>query len=366
MGRVGGIFIFVNSLSDLANPLKLLYTFTMTKKRIAINGFGRIGRLTARILLEKYPEVEIIAINDITSGENLAYLFEFDSTYRRFSKLVFVENGELRVEDQTIKIFAEMDPLKLPWGDLQIDVVLECTGHFLTRELANLHIQAGAKKVLLSAPAKSDDIPTVVFGANLDSENIEKYRGESIISNASCTTNCIAPVLKVLSDNFEIEKVFGLTNHAYTATQPLQDGPTKKDFRDGRAGAVNLIPSKTGAAKAIELVLPNLAGRVSLSSLRVPVQTGSMVYIVAQLKGDLHLSTPALNTLFETASKSNLDGVLEYSTSDLVSSDIIGNSHSIIFDSQLTEVMGNTVKLIAWYDNEYGYSSRFAQLTHLI
>jgi glyceraldehyde 3-phosphate dehydrogenase len=335
----------------------------MTTKRIAINGFGRIGRLTARIILEKYPDLEIVAINDITSVENLAYLLEFDSTYRRFSKSVTVENGNLKIEDKTIKVFSKMDPSKLPWNDLQIDIVLECTGHFLTRELADLHIQAGAKKVLLSAPAKSDDIPTLVFGANLDDENIRKYQGESIISNASCTTNCIAPVLKVLIDTFEIEKVFGLTNHAYTATQPLQDGPTKKDFRDGRAGAVNLIPSKTGAAKAVELVLPNLKGRVSLSSLRVPVQTGSMVYIVAELKGEIQLTAPALNNIFEKASQTTLQNILEYSTSDLVSSDIIGNSHSIIFDSQLTEVLGNTIKLICWYDNEYGYSSRFAELT---
>jgi glyceraldehyde 3-phosphate dehydrogenase len=338
----------------------------MTTKRIAINGFGRIGRLTARIILEKYPDLEIVAINDIASVENLAYLFEFDSTYRRFSKSVTVENGELKIEDKTIKVYAEMDPLKLPWKDLEIDIVLECTGHFLTRELADLHIKAGAKKVLLSAPAKSDDIPTLVFGANLDKENIEQYRDENILSNASCTTNCIAPVLKVLSDNFEIEKVFGLTNHAYTATQPLQDGPTKKDFRDGRAGAINLIPSKTGAAKAVEIVLPELKNRVSLSSLRVPVQTGSMVYIVTELKGELGLTAPTLNTLFEAASKSNLEGILEYSEADLVSSDIIGNSHSIIFDSQLTEVLGNTIKLICWYDNEYGYSSRFAQLANII
>jgi glyceraldehyde 3-phosphate dehydrogenase len=342
----------------------------MTKKRIAINGFGRIGRLTARIILEKYPEIEIVAINDITSVENLAYLFEFDSTYRRFSKSVSVENGGLKVENNIIKVFTEMDPLKLPWKELKIDIVLECTGHFLTRELANLHIQSGAKKVLLSAPAKSEDIPTVVFGANLDRENIEKYRGESIISNASCTTNCIAPVLNLLNTEFGVNRCIALTTHAYTATQPLQDGPTKKDFRDGRAGAVNLIPSKTGASKAVRLVVPDFDGELSISSLRVPIIVGSMVFMTCELKKPIatNFTMEQLNLLFWGADVAKYYGIIEYASADLVSSDIIGNTHSCIFDSQLTEVLNNgyTIKCILWYDNEYGYSSRFADLTNLI
>jgi glyceraldehyde 3-phosphate dehydrogenase len=336
------------------------------KKRIAINGFGRIGRLATRIILQKFPEMEVVAINDLTSVENLAYLFKHDSTYRTFEGKVETSKNQIIVDNKhKIKVFSEKDASNLPWKELNIDVVLECTGFYLTRELAQSHITAGAKKVILSAPAKSDDIKTVVFGANIRNDDFADYLEENILSNASCTTNCIAPVLNVLQEQFALHSIFGLTNHAYTATQPLQDGPTKKDFRDGRAGAVNLIPSKTGAAKAVELVLPDLAGKINLSSLRVPVQVGSMVYVVAQLEEGQTTSVEEVNFDFQTAADTYLKGILEYSESDLVSSDIVGNSHSIVFDSQLTEVLDNTVKLVIWYDNEWGYSNRLVELTRL-
>jgi glyceraldehyde 3-phosphate dehydrogenase len=334
----------------------------MTKKRIAINGFGRIGRLTTRILLEKYPEVEIVAINDLTNTQNLAYLFEFDSVFGRFGGKVECEESQIIINHNKIKVFAQTDPSELPWKELGIDIVLECTGHFLTRELAQKHLDSGAKRVILSAPAKSNEIPTVVFGANLNQTNVADYKDVTLISNASCTTNCVAPVLKTLDDQFAIQSVFALTNHAYTATQPLQDSPTKKDFRDGRAGGINLIPSTSGAAKAVELVVPTLSGKINLSSLRVPVPTGSMVFITIQLEDHQTTSVDEVNLLLKTACETDLLGIMEYSEADLVSSDIVGNSHTCIIDSKLTDVLENTIKLVVWYDNEFGYSSRLADL----
>jgi glyceraldehyde 3-phosphate dehydrogenase len=337
------------------------------KKRIAINGFGRIGRLATRIMLQKFPELEVVAINDLTNVENLAYLFQYDSTYREYKGKVETDKSHIIIDDtHKIKVFSEKDAAKLPWKELNIDVVLECTGFYLTRELAQTHTTAGAKKVILSAPAKSDDIKTVVFGANISHEDISDFLDEAILSNASCTTNCIAPALSLLEEQFALHSVFALTNHAYTATQPLQDAPTKKEFRDGRAGAINLIPSKTGAAKAVELVLPDLSGKINLSSLRVPVQVGSMIYVVAQLEEGQTTSKEEVNFAFQTAADSYLKGILEYSEADLVSSDIIGNSHSVVFDSQLTEVLDNTVKIVLWYDNEWGYSNRLVELANLI
>jgi glyceraldehyde 3-phosphate dehydrogenase len=326
-------------------------------KKIAINGFGRIGRLAARIILSKYPDLEIVAVNDLTSPENLAYLFEFDSTYHRFEYPVSVKDGNIVVKKPTgevvIKVLSEKDPAKLPWADLGVEVVLECTGRFLTRDLANLHLQNGVKKVVLSAPAKDEDIATVVLGVN-------DVPREGIISNASCTTNCISPALKVLNDNFEIEQAMGITVHAYTATQLLQDAPSQKEFRDGRAAAINMIPSKTGAAKAVLRVLPVLTGKLSLSALRVPIITGSMVYLTATLKADV--TKESVNAAFLKASQTNLNGILEYSENELVSTDIIGNTHSTVIDGSLTEVLGKTVKILAWYDNEWGYANRLVEV----
>jgi len=332
--------------------------------RIAINGFGRIGRLTARHLLTRFSnDVEIVAVNDLTDAENLAYLFEFDSTYRRFPYPVSAEDGNLVInkngEKQHIKVFAERDPALLPWKELNIDVVLECTGFFLSTELAGKHLQAGAKKVILSAPAKDADIPTLVIGVN-DKEVLAK--NPTIVSNASCTTNCVAPAFKVIEENFKLENAFGVTAHAYTATQPLQDGPSKKDLRGGRAAAVNAIPAATGAAKALTLVLPQTKGKVELSALRIPTITGSMVYITANFEQPV--TVEAFNAAFKKAAENELAGVLHYSQEELVSTDIIQDAASCVFDSKLTEVNGKTVKFIVWYDNEWGYSNRLAELTN--
>jgi glyceraldehyde 3-phosphate dehydrogenase len=333
----------------------------MPQKNIAINGFGRIGRLATRIILNSFPDINIVAVNDLTSAENLAYLLQHDTTYRNFNHKVTVNGEFLEIQKtdgstQKIKVLSQKDPAQLPWKDLNIDVVLECTGFFLTKELAGLHITAGAKNVILSAPAK-DDIATMVLGVN-DADVLTKNL--NIISNASCTTNCISPALKVLSDSFGIEQVWSLTSHAMTATQVLQDGPSKKDFRDGRAASQNQIPSSSGASKAVELVLPKLKGKVHVMSLRVPVLTGSLVYATVQLSNEA--TVEQINTAFETASIGSLQGVLEYSTEDLVSGDIIQNPHSCVVDSKLTEVSGTTAKIVLWYDNEWGYANRLVEV----
>jgi len=328
--------------------------------KIAINGFGRIGRLTARILLSQFQDdIEIVAVNDLTNAENLAYLFEYDSTYRRFEYPVSVQDGNIVVATptgtKTIQVLAEKDPAALPWGDLGVDVVIESTGRFLTQELAQKHLQAGAKRVVLSAPAKSSNIPTYVHGVN--DEVLQSQ--PAVISNASCTTNCIAPAFAVL-EQFAWDNAFGITVHAYTSTQNIQDGPSRKDNRGGRAAAVNAIPASTGAAKALKKVLPQTDGKVELSALRVPVITGSMVYVTINFAQDI--TVEKINQAFQDAAQTKLDTVLEYATVDLVSSDVIGNPHSSIFDAQLTEVNGRTAKIVLWYDNEWGYSNRLAEL----
>jgi glyceraldehyde 3-phosphate dehydrogenase len=324
---------------------------------------AELGRLTARILLTKFAErVEIVAVNDITSPENLAYLLQYDTTYHKFQKEVRIENGNLNIAGQIVKVFAEREPAKLPWGELNIDLVLECTGRFLTQELASGHLQAGAKKVVLSAPAKDTSIPTFVQGVNIPSiySGQDSNFFDSIVSNASCTTNCIAPALKVLSSEFNLIQANAITVHAYTATQLLQDGPSQKDFRDGRAASANMIPSKTGAAKAVELVIPELKGKLSLSSLRVPVITGSMVYLVATF--DREISREEIQAKLEAASTNYLKNILHVSNDELVSSDIIASSYSSIVDAKLIETLGNTAKLVLWYDNEWGYANRLAEL----
>lgn len=341
----------------------------MASKKIAINGFGRIGRLAARIIFSTYPELEIVAVNDLTSAENLAYLLQYDSTYRQFEYQVSVDNGEIVVanaqQTKRIKVFSEKDPSKLPWKDLGVEQVLECTGRFLTPELAHSHIVAGAQKVVLSAPAKDESIQTVVLGVNARKDDTSALQAE-IISNASCTTNCIAPALKVLEDSFGIEQAFGITVHAYTATQLLQDGPSQKEFRDGRAAAINMIPSRTGAAKAVYRVLPGLTGKLNLSAIRVPVVTGSMVYLTASLRSDKkHVTLDSLTKEFIQASLGNMKGILQYSTADLVSSDIIQNPNSCVVDGSLTELLGQTVKMVLWYDNEWGYANRLVEVCAL-
>ena len=343
--------------------------------KIGINGFGRIGRLAARIILSKYTNIEIVAVNDLTSPENLAYLLGHDSTYHNFDYSVIAKKDNLIVtrlkQEYKIKVFSEKDPQNIPWGELGVDIVLECTGHFLTHALASLHLQAGAKHVILSAPAKDLEIPTIVIGVNHDLlSKLKKSHDNLIISNASCTTNCIAPAFKVLSQNYNLKYAHGLTVHAYTATQVLQDGPSHKDFRDGRAAAQNMIPSKTGAAKALELVIPELKGKLNLSSLRVPIITGSMVYITARIESllgpGLVISPQDVNACFKSAAKTSMRGIISHSNDDLVSSDIIGDSHSCVVDAKLTEVTGNAVKLVLWYDNEWGYANRLVELVKLL
>jgi glyceraldehyde 3-phosphate dehydrogenase len=338
---------------------------TQQKVRLAINGFGRIGRLAARIIMSQYSDkVDIVAVNDLTSTANLAYLLQYDSTYRKFDKNVTFDEKNLYIDEEKILVLSEKEPQNLPWRDLDIDVVLECSGRFLTTELASLHIQAGAKKVLLSAPAKSDEIPTVVLGVNEEILS-EVLKNNAIISNASCTTNCIAPVLKILENNFKINTVNAITIHAYTATQVLQDGPSQKEFRDGRAAAINMIPSKTGAAKAVELVLPQLKNKLSLSSLRVPIITGSMIYLTVALEKHEMITVEKVNSIFESiCDKEN--NIIEFSKHDLVSSDIIKNDHSSIIDSQLTKLNSNILEMTLWYDNEWGYANRLVDLSLLI
>ncbi|MEK6945959.1 MAG: type I glyceraldehyde-3-phosphate dehydrogenase [Nanoarchaeota archaeon] len=320
--------------------------------KVAINGFGRIGRLVFRIGLEK--GVKFVAINELAPVETLAYLLKYDSVYGPYKGKIEVGEGFLKVDGNKIKVFAEADPSKLPWKDLGVDIVVESTGVFKEREKASLHLQAGAKRVLISAPSKDPDI-TVVYGVN--HKQIKKE--DKIISVASCTTNCLAPVAKVLNDNFGIVKGFMTTVHAYTSSEKLVDSPDKK-LRRGRAAAFNIIPTTSGATTATAQVIPELAGKIDGVSLRVPVIVGSIVDFVAELERDA--TKEEINSAFKKASKDYLKGVLEYTEDEIVSSDVVGNPHSSIFDSLSTQVIGNMVKVLAWYDNEYGYSCRMVDI----
>lgn len=323
-------------------------------KKIAINGFGRIGRLTLRNLINR-TDVEVVAINDLTDTKTLAHLFEFDSAHRRFNGTVAVEGTNLIINGKVIPTTAIRNPLELPWKSLGIDVVLECTGFFTDKEKAMMHITAGAKRVLLSAPAKGEGVLTVVRGINEDSLN----DADLILSNASCTTNCLAPLAKVIDENWGIQQGFMSTTHAYTGDQCLQDSP-HRDLRRARAANVNIVPTSTGAAKALALVLPKLKGKIVASSLRVPIITGSLVELICVLDQPTDVAT--VNAAFKTVSEGYLKGILEYSEKPLVSSDIISSPYSCIFDAELTTVHGNMLKVTAWYDNEAGYSARLAEL----
>ena len=321
--------------------------------KIAINGFGRIGRLAFKTLLEK-PNVEVVAINDLTDNKTLAHLLKYDSVQGRFNGSVDHTDTHLIVNGVSIRATAERDPANLPWKELDIDVVLESTGFFRSPEGAGKHIEAGAKKVVISAPA-SGDIKTVVLGVNDDTLTGE----EVILSNASCTTNCLAPMVKVLDDLIGVESGFMTTIHSYTSDQRLLDAP-HSDLRRARSAALNIIPTSTGAAKAVGLVLPHLAGKLNGNSLRVPTPTGSATDFVVTLKGDT--TVEEVNAAFKKASETNLKGILEYTEDPIVSVDIVGNPHSCIFDAPTTMVYGNTVKVMGWYDNEAGYSNRVADL----
>ncbi len=325
----------------------------MSKIRVAINGFGRIGRLATRALLQN-DRIEIVGINDLTDAKTLASLFKFDTAHGKFSGSVEHDDQSLTINGNKILLSKEMEPSKLPWKQLNVDTVLESTGKFVKAEEANLHIQAGAKRVVISAPAKGD-VKTIVLGVNDSSLT----KNDLIVSNASCTTNCLAPMVKVVDDNWGIVSGLMVTVHAYTSDQRLHDAP-HKDLRRARAAAQNIVPTTTGAAEAVTKVLPHLAGKLEGYAMRVPVITGSITdFVFTSAKP---ATKEEINAKFKEAANGNLKGILEYSEDPLVSSDIIGNPHSCIFDSDLTMVMGNLTKIVGWYDNEAGYANRIADL----
>ena len=325
--------------------------------KIAINGFGRIGRTAAKIIIER-NNAELIAINDLTNTETLAHLLKYDSIYRIWNHEVGFDENDLIIDKKKIHCYAEKEPVKLPWRELGIDIVLECTGHFLTTEDAEAHLKAGAKKVVMSAPAK-DETPTYVMGVNS-----ADYKGEAIISNASCTTNCIAPVMKILEDNFGIEKSLMTTIHSYTADQNLVDGP-HKDLRRARAASLNIVPTTTGAAKATFKTIPSLKNKFDGLAIRVPSPVVSLSDIVAVLKKETDIKEIA--KVFREAEEGDYTGILATTDEPVVSTDMIGNKNSAIVDLPLIQLIdGNLAKIIAWYDNEWGYSERLVDLAELV
>ena len=323
--------------------------------RMGINGFGRIGRCVARILAE-HPDVDLVAVNDLSDVKALAHLFKYDSVHRTFDGTVEVQDGDMIINGDRLRVLAERDPAELPWGELDCDIVLECTGRFRTRDAAGAHLRGGAKKVVISAPGNNID-GTFVMGVNHTSYDAANH---SVISNASCTTNCLAPMAKVLNDTFGIEQGIMTTIHAYTNDQSLLDG-IHKDWRRARAGALSQVPTSTGAAKAVGIVLPEIAGRLGGMAIRVPTPNVSLVDLVVNTKKAV---TPEIvNAAIKEAADGPLKGIIEYQTDPLVSSDLYGNPYSCIFDSLLTATQGeHLLKVLAWYDNEWGYSNRLVDL----
>lgn len=330
--------------------------------KVAINGFGRIGRLVLRTILERHPdELEVVAINDLFDTKTNAHLFKYDSTYGKFEGDVSYTEDAIIVNGKEIKAFAIRNPEELPWGEMGVDIAIESTGIFRDREGASKHLKAGAKKVIITAPAKGEDI-TVVIGVNEGDYDPAKH---NIISNASCTTNCLAPVAKVLQDNFGIEYGLMTTVHSYTNDQNTLDQGHRKDMRRARAAALNIIPTTTGAAKAVSLVLPELKGIVDGMAMRVPTPTVSVVDLVVQVKKDV--TVDEVNAAFKAAAEGELKGILGYSEEPLVSMDFKGDSRSSIVDAPQTNVIGSRlVKVISWYDNEWGYSCRVADLAAIV
>ena len=325
--------------------------------RIAINGFGRIGRMVLR-QANKNPNVEIVAINDLVPSDNLAYLLKYDSTHGKFNGEVLAGQNNIEINGKKIECLSEKNPCDLPWSDLKIDYVIESTGLFTASEKVAEHLKAGAKKVVISAPTKSPEIKTLVMGVNH-----EKYdpRKDNIVSNASCTTNCLAPIVKVVLDNYGIEEGLMTTVHAVTATQPTLDGPSKKDWRGGRSGSQNIIPASTGAAKAVGLCIPEIAGKITGMSFRVPTPNVSVIDLTVKLSKST--SYDDINTSMESASKGNLKGILGYTDEDVVSSDFIGSTYSSIYDAGAGIGLNDKFfKLVSWYDNEMGYSARLIDL----
>jgi len=327
--------------------------------RVAINGFGRIGRNVLRAIAESgRKDIEVIALNDLGPVETNAHLLRFDSVHGRFPGTVTVDGDSISLGNGKIKVCAERDPAKLPWKDLGIDIALECTGIFTAKDKASLHLTAGARRVLVSAPADNADA-TIVYGVNHDTLT----RDHLVVSNGSCTTNCLAPVAKVLNDTVGIETGFMTTIHAYTGDQPTLD-TMHKDLYRGRAAAMSMIPTSTGAAKAIGLVLPELKGKLDGFALRVPIPTGSCTDLTAELKKSP--SADEINAAFKAAADGPLKGILKYYDAPIVSSDIVTDPHSSIFDAGLTKVIDNQAKVVSWYDNEWGYSNRLVDLVALV
>jgi glyceraldehyde 3-phosphate dehydrogenase len=322
--------------------------------KVAINGFGRIGRVTLRALLEK-KGIEVVAINDLSDTSTLAHLFKYDSVHRSFKGTVSANSNEIIVNGKQIRIFAEKDPLKLPWQKLGIDLVIESTGKFTTAELAKAHVKAGAKQVIISAPSEDKDLPTVVLGVNEDSVDLSSI----VLSNASCTTNNVATMVKVLDDNWGVLNGYITTVHSMTGDQNLHDAP-HTDLRRARAASASIIPTTTGAAKAITAIFPHLEGKLGGAGIRVPVLNGSLTDFTCILK--VVPSAQEINLAFQKASEGFLKNILEYTSDPIVSVDILDNTHSCIFDSELTSVVGNLIKVVGWYDNESGYSNRLADL----
>jgi len=325
---------------------------------VAINGFGRIGRLVLKRALE-FDDISLVAINDITTPDILAHLLKYDSVHGKFPGTVETGDGYMIVNGTQIKVLAERDPGKLPWKELGVDIVIEATGLFRKRAEVEKHLDAGASKVILTVPAKDEIDATIVLGVN---DHIIKPEYK-ILSNASCTTNCLAPIVKVLNDNFGVEKGFMTTVHAFTGDQRMVDAP-HKDLRRARAGAVNITPTTTGAAVAVTKVIPELHGKLDGMAMRVPVPDGSITDFEAILKREV--TVDEVNELFKNVSQHHLKGILEYVEDPIVSTDIIGNPHSSIFDSLSTKVMGNMVKVVSWYDNEWGYSNRMIDVIRLL
>lgn len=326
-------------------------------KKIAINGFGRIGRSALRIILDHFQDdLEVVLINDLSDAHSLAHLFKYDSVYGVYKEDVKTENNHILIGNKSIQTFKEKDPLNLPLKEFGVDLVLECTGFFTLKEDAEKHIKAGAKKVIISAPAKSETIPSYILGVNE-----KEYKGEAIIDMGSCTTNCLAPIVKILENEFQINKGFMTTIHSYTLNQNLLDG-MNKDLRRARAAALNIVPTSTGAAKAITKVIPNV--KLDGIAIRVPTPTVSVIDLVCELKNKV--TKEELNAIFEKYSENQMKGILSIEKKPLVSSDFIKNTHSSIVDSQMTKANGNLIQILSWYDNEWAYAFRLAELAKLI
>ncbi len=327
--------------------------------KVGINGFGRIGRNFYRAVVASGADIEIVGVNDLTDNATLAHLLKYDSILGTFDGDVTYDDKSITAGDKTFAAFAEKDPAALPWGEIGADIVIESTGRFTEKAAAEAHITAGAKKVIISAPAKNEDV-TVVMGVN---EGDYDPAAHTVISNASCTTNCLAPMAKVLNDEFGVVKGLMTTIHAYTADQNLQDGP-HKDLRRARAAALNIVPTKTGAAKAVALVLPELKGKFDGYALRVPTPTGSATDLT--FEAGREVTVEEVNAALKKAAEGPLKGILKYTEDPIVSKDIETDPHSCIFDAGLTKVIGNQVKVVGWYDNEWGYSNRLVDLSVLV